>query len=157
MDPVKQWTKEYFLSHQDECLQKLKVLSLEERFALKRNLEQCEIGKICLLSNGMITDMFEPEFYCERYEVKSAEGNVLRIELGKFSDKLNINDGETVEDPSKFLSERQTFLVTKSESMNQWVYDVESVMQENGNKRKMDESQNSLKGFAVKVIIYKFK
>lgn len=153
MNPVETWTKEYFLSNQDECLDKINKLSPEERAALKGNFDRCEINKIVLFSNGMITDMCEPELYCEKYEVKSADGNVLRIESGKFSDKLNINDGETVEDPSKFLNERQTFLVAKHESTNQWVYDVVSNISENGNKRKVDEPQGLTEGFAVKARI----
>lgn len=154
MEPVQNWTKEYFFSNQDECRQKIKELSADERTALKWNLDRCETNKIVLLT-VMITDMCEPELYCEKYEVKSADGSVVRVESAKFSDVLNLGEGETVEDPTKFLNERQTFLLSKPASTNQWVYDVEPSMMENGNKRKAEESQEPEKSFVVKVMFTK--
>lgn len=151
MENVENWNREYFLRNQDECLRKINILTAEERSALKGNLDRFEVNKIVLLSNGILTDMLEPEFYCEKYEVKSSQGDVLRVELGKFCDKLNIDEGETVEDPSKFLSERQTFLVSRHGSTNQWVFDIESSSTENTNKRKINDNLESGKVFAVKV------
>lgn len=148
MESVQVWSKEYFLNNSDACLKKLKDLSSEERAALKRNLEQNENNKLVLFS-GMVTDSQEPEFFCEKYEVKSMDGNVLRVESGKYSDKLNLNEGETVDDPSKHLSERQTIVVSKPKSTNQWVYEVEAP--EGSNKRKLENTSDSPRSFTVKV------
>lgn len=154
MESVQSWSKEYFLNNQEACLQKLSLLSLEERALLRENLEQNENNKIVLLS-GMIIETLEPEFYCEKYEVKSSDGTVLRVENGKYSDKLNIKDNETVEDPSKHLGERQTLLVSKPASTNQWVCEIETqcsgVAQANPNKRKLKQKQEDIKTFVIKV------
>lgn len=153
MESIQDWSKEYFLKNSEACQQKLKDLSAEERFALKRNLDLQENNKLVLF-RGMIVDTREPEFYCETYEVKSLDGNTLRVENGKYSDKLNLSEGETVEDPSKHLSERQTILVTKHLSTNQWVDEVDQL--EGSNKRKLEEtSTSSSSSFTVKVFIFK--
>lgn len=147
MEAIQNWTKEYFLNNQEICLEKLKSLSAEERAALRENLEIGESNKI-VLTFGMVVDTQEPEFYCEKYEVKSSDGTS-RIENGKFSDKLNINENETVADPSKHLSERQTVIIAKPSSTNQWVFDVAAA--KSSNKRKLDDGQETKKSFTVKV------
>lgn len=150
MENVQAWTKEYFLNNSDACLQKLKDLTAEERHALKLNLEQHEINKVVIFS-GMIVDTQEPEFYCEKYEVKSLDGNVLRVESGKYSDKWNLRDGETVEDPSKHLGERQTILVSQPASTNQWVHEIGPPG--SSNKRKLEDTCSTTDcSFTVKVI-----
>lgn len=154
MESVQNWTKEYFLNNLDACKFKINSLTLEERAALRENLEQNENNKIVLLS-GMIIETLEPEFYCEKYEVKASDGSILRVENGKYSDKLNIEENETVEDPSKHLGERQTVLVSRPSSTNSWVNDIElksiGAAQANPNKRKLKEKQEDIKTFVVKV------
>jgi Mini-chromosome maintenance replisome factor len=147
MEAVQNWTKEYFLNNQDVCLEKLKSLTGEERAALRENIELGESNKI-VLTFGMVIDTQEPEFYCEKYEVKSSDGST-RIENGKFCDKLNINEDETVEDPSKHLSERQTVIIARPTSTNQWVYEITAA--KNSNKRKLEDDQESDRAFTVKV------
>lgn len=153
MEELQNWSKNYFLNNQEVCLQKLNALSVSERALLRQNLQHKENNRIVLLS-GMIFDTKEPEFYCEKYEVKSKDGSV-RVELGKYSDKLNIHEHETVEDPSRHLSERQTVLIKTPSSTNEWTYDVELLAagdQVISNKRKLEESTDDLKQpFTVKV------
>lgn len=122
-------------------MQKLKELTIQDRVALRQNLQLKENDRLVLMS-GMIFDTKEPEFYCEKYEVKSKDGTV-RVEQGKYCDKLNIDDCETVEDPSKHLSERQTLLIQRSPSTNKWTHDVELLAagdQSNSNKRKLEDN-----------------
>lgn len=101
----------------------------------------------------MITDLLEPEFYCENYEVKSKDGTFLRIESGKFADKLNIKEGETVEDASKHLNERQTVLISKPASVNKWVDEAESSTSDS-NKRKLEDTKPP-HSFTIKVKLLK--
>jgi Mini-chromosome maintenance replisome factor len=147
MDAVQNWTKEYFLNNQEVCLEKLKSLTADERAALRENLEGGQ-SNVLVLTFGMVIDTQEPEFYCEKYEVKSSDGST-RIENGKFCDKLNINEHETVEDPSKHLSERQTVIIAKPSSTNQWVYDFATA--KSSNKRKLDDGHENEKSYTVKV------
>lgn len=147
MEVVHNWTKEYFLNNQEICLEKLKSLTAEDRANLRENLELGENNKM-VLAFGMVIDTQEPEFYCEKYEVKTADGSI-RVENGKFSDKLNINDDESVDDPSKHLSERQTVVIAKPSSTNQWVYDA--AVSKSSNKRKLNEGKDNEQSFTVKV------
>lgn len=147
MEVIGNWTKEYFLNNHEVCLEKLNSLTAGERASLRENLEVGESDRM-VLATGMVIDTQEPEFYCEKYEVKSSDGNI-RIENGKFSDKLNISEDETVEDPSKHLSERQTVVIAKPTSTNQWVFDI--AIAKSSSKRKLDENNQIDKSFTVKV------
>lgn len=98
----------------------------------------------------MITDNQEPEFYCEKYEVKSLDGSLLRVESGKYSDKLNINENESADDlGTDNLNERHIVLVTLSASTNQWVYEAES-QAVGTNKRKLDQDAEPVTSYTVK-------
>lgn len=127
MDSVQDWTREYFLSNQEKCLQRLNSLSAQDKTALRKNLQVNENGKLCLLSNMMCMDVCEPEYYCATYKVKSGDGS-LRTECGKYLDKLSIGDDESVEDQSHDLDleERQIVIVANPSSMNQWVKEMYS-------------------------------
>lgn len=141
MEELQNWSKNYFLNNQDICIQKLNSLSPQERILLRQNLQYKENDRLVLLS-GMVFDTKEPEFYCEKYEVKAKDGSI-RVEIGKYSDKLNIHEDETVEDPAQHLSERQTVLIKRPASTNDWTLDVELAAagdQFNSNKRKLEGS-----------------
>lgn len=146
MESVANWTKDYFLENQEVCLEKLNSLTVGERVTLSENLDAGESNKM-VLATGMVIDTQEPEFYCEKYEVKSTDGNI-KVKNGKFSDKLNIKEDETVEDPSKHLSERQTIIIAKPASTNQWVLKVATV--KSTSKRKLDENHID-QSYTVKV------
>lgn len=152
MESVENWSREYFLNNQDVCLQKLASLSSEEESALRRNLEQKAKNKIVKI-RAMVMETFEPEFYCESYEVKNEISGSVRTEIGKFCDKLNINENETVDDPSKHLGERQTFFIAQPESTNEWAENFDSKGNKpHSNKRKWDEAEGAGKeSFTVKV------
>lgn len=150
MESVQSWTKQFVLENHEACLEKLRSLSLGEREALRQNLRRNENNKIVLL-NGMITDNQEPEFYCEKYEVKSLDGNLLRVESGKYSDKLNIDENESADDlGTDNLHERHIVLVTLPASTNQWVYEAES-QAVGSNKRKLDQETEPVTSYTVKV------
>lgn len=120
MDSAEDWTREYFLKNQEECIQRLKSLSVQDKVALGKNLHKNENGKLCLISNCQVMDVLEPEFYCETYKVKSEDGS-FRTECGKYSDKLNIGEDESVDEQSNVLGERQVVVLANPSSMNKWV------------------------------------
>lgn len=154
MENPQSWTKEFFLNNQDECVKKLDQLSVDERVALRNNLTEMANGKLILLS-GMVSDILEPEFYCEKYQVKNFQDGSVRIELGKFSDEIEIADHEVVEGPSKHLSERHTILITKPQSNNSWIYELETqLITSPTNKRKLrTERDMGSVSFIVKVCL----
>ncbi|KAL7038905.1 hypothetical protein ACKWTF_009740 [Chironomus riparius] len=149
MEPIYNWTKDYFLCHEEECLKKLKKgLSLEEKIELRSNLHFKENNSLVLLNHFMITDIKEPEFYCAKYEVTQADGTV-SVRNGKYSDKLNILDNESCDDPGSNLAERQICFITESDTNNSWIKDY-NVVSMNSNKRKIDNVQNE-KTYLLKV------
>lgn len=149
LEPIFTWTKDYILNNEEKCCKKLKEgLSLEEKIELRSNLHFKENNSLVLLNHYMITDIKEPEFYCAKYEVTQADGTV-SIRNGKYSDKLNILDNESCEDPGSNLAERQICFITESDTNNLWIKDYNSVSM-NSNKRKFENAQSE-KTYLLKV------
>lgn len=141
------WTRDYFLNNQEECLKHLSELTVDERAALKSNLSFKENGSLVLINHYFVSDIKEPEFYSEKYELKKADGSV-RVEIGKFAERINIVEDEVCEDPAKFLSERQTCIITQSTSNNQWIKEHE--LPTTSLKRK-NEPNTEQKNYLVKI------
>jgi hypothetical protein len=149
MEAVQNWTREYFINNHDECIKKLNELTDAEKDELRNNLHFNEQGLV-LLNHFMVSDVKEPEYYCEKYEVKKSDGST-RMENAKYSDqlKLNIQEDESCENPAQFLSERQTCIVKRSESNNVWIKEHECITL-NANKRKIESVQDQ-SSYLVKV------
>lgn len=147
MEDVRNWTRDHYLSNQDECVKKLSLLTSEERAALKSNLNFKENGSLVLINHYFVTDIKEPEFYCEQYELTKKDGSV-RKESGKFCERINIGDDEICEDPAKHLGERQTCIISQSASNNQWIKEHE--ISSASNKRKI-ESDTEQQNYLVRV------
>lgn len=148
MESVQNWTREYFLNNQEECLKRLNNLNHEERVNLRNNLNYKENNSLVLINHLFVTDIKEPEIFCEKYEIKKADGSV-RVESGKFRERFNIGDDESCEDPEKHLGERQSCILTESSSNNQWIKETELISSVS-NKRKLEVDTNQ-KHYLVKV------
>lgn len=147
MEAVHNWTRDYFLNNQEECLKRLSNLSTDERASLKSNLNFKENGSIVLLNHYFVSDIKEPEFYSEKYELKKADGSA-REEVGKYCERINIGDDEICEDPAKHLGERQTCILSYSASNNEWIKEHE--ISSSSNKRKI-ENNTDQKNYVVRV------
>lgn len=152
---LKTWTRDFFLANQQECLAKLQNITLEERKLLIENLEEPE-NKLVLLKGGlMISDSLEPEYYCGKVVIKSNTGSE-RVESGRFTSKIQVNDGETISDQMNSLAnyenllERQTIIITRPKSTNQWVLEADTPKVSN-HKRKAEDVKTSESSFVVKV------
>lgn len=149
MEPIHKWTRNYFLNNEKDCLQKLKdPLTQEEKVELRSNLHFKENGSLVLLNHFMVTDIKEPEYYCDKYEVKQSDGNT-RLEFGKFADKLNILDNESCENPGQNLAERQICIISESTTNNLWIKDHNPIAL-NSNKRKIENAKEE-KSYLLKV------
>jgi hypothetical protein len=147
MEPVVNWTRDYFLNNQEECLNKLSTLSTDERAALKSNLSFKENGTMVLVNHYFVSDIKEPEFYCEKYELKKADGSTRELN-GKFCERVEIGEDEICEDPAKNLGERQTCIISQSISNNQWIKEHEICT--SSNKRK-NEPNTEQKNYLVRI------
>lgn len=90
------WTIEHFLANQEQCLQKLKE---EKTFKLIPNLNYStpeHFAKSQLVRlRGIIQDQLEPEYYLDKYKVKTSDG-LIRIQDGKFQNSFVLKQGESV-------------------------------------------------------------
>lgn len=146
MEIIQNWTREYFLDNHDECVKRLNNLSVEDRAYLRSNLNFKENNSLVLINHLFVTDIKEPEFYCEKYEIKKPDGS-FRTESGKYCERIKLGDNEVCEDPEKHLGERQSCIVSESPSNNQWINEFELI---SSNKRKL-EGSSAQKSYLVKV------
>lgn len=146
---VNEWTRDYFLANQEICLEKLENLTSVEQAEIIENFNFLENNSLVQVS-GFLADTLEPEFYCEKVVIKSNNGTE-RIECGKFTDKLKVNEDEVVSDDNNYqhLHERFNLLIAQPKSTNQWVLD--SYPKINKQKRKVDEPRDITEPVLVKV------
>jgi hypothetical protein len=146
MNSISGWTREYFLENQEQCLNQLSKLTMEERVSLKNNLHFHEPGSLVLIDCFFVTDMKEPEFYCEKFVIKKEDGH--REVCGKYCDRVNIYDGEQCEDPEQSsLGERQVCIISQSSTNNKWIQELNSTT----NKRKLDSETEKQQKYLVKI------
>lgn len=148
---VNSWTREYFLSNQEKCLKQLNELTTEERISLKDNLNLFqESGSLVLIDQSFfVTDIKEPEFYCEKYVIKKPDGS-LREESGKFCERLNISEDEEHDQDKLNLEERQICII--SESSNKWILEHElNNSSSSSNKRKFENGAKRQQKYLVKI------
>lgn len=90
------WNIEHFLANQEECLQKLQQDATFKLIPNVNYLNPEHFGKEQLVRfRGIIQDQLEPEYYLEKYKVKSSDGTI-RIQNGKFQDSFVLKAGESV-------------------------------------------------------------
>lgn len=150
MENAGTWTREYFLNNQKKCLQQLNNLTSEEILSLKNNLNFAEPGILVLIKHFFVTDIREPEFYCEKYVIKKADGS-LREECGKLCECLNVTEGEKwidLEENSR-MGERQSCIITESTSNNKWISECE--LPSGSIKRKLENGTQKQQKYLVKI------
>jgi Mini-chromosome maintenance replisome factor len=149
MNPASSWTREYFLRNQEECLQQLNKLTTDELISLNNNLNSNEPGFLVKINHFFVTDIKEPELYCEKYVIKKADGS-LKEEFGKFCERVIVSEGEEWIDPENSLGERQSCIITESSSNNKWISECE-LSSTASNKRKLENETKKQQKYLVKI------
>lgn len=82
------WTPEYFLTNQEECLNRLQNDTNWCDIVFLNHANLCDLRDNSLVRfRGVVQDMYNPEIYLDEYEVFSKNtGDVIRIQNGKYRD-----------------------------------------------------------------------
>lgn len=83
----------------------------------------------CLVRfHGMVQDMYNPEYYFEKYEVENESTKEKRIKCGKYRDTTDLSDNEIIHFESKnnITCERQTLVMITYPGLNEWVLNIET-------------------------------
>lgn len=83
----------------------------------------------CLVRfHGMVQDMYNPEYYFEKYEVENESTKEKRIKCGKYRDTTDLSDNEIINFESKnnITCERQTLVMITYPGLNEWVLNIET-------------------------------
>ncbi|XP_011311166.1 mini-chromosome maintenance complex-binding protein [Fopius arisanus] len=119
---VTDWTCEYFLNNRASC--KIFLENVEEvreipsiNSTALHNLRDGQLVRF----RGMIQDMYNPEFYFERYEVIDRNGGKI-IRSGMYRDTALCQENESIllESENNKNAERQTFVVISVPGLNDW-------------------------------------
>lgn len=94
---VNKWSIEYFVENSGECLKQLEQHEVRGKIPLLNHIPNFAVPNSSLVRfRGMIQDMLDPEFYLEKYSLKSSSSN--RIQDGRFRDTIvyqNVRSGST--------------------------------------------------------------
>lgn len=138
-------TVKYFLENKSQCLEAIKSKITE--IPTLNNQEPENFKNYTLVRfSGYIQDLLEPEYYLEKYEVKSSDGST-RIENGRYRDSFELNEGESVDHDSenKSLGERRSMFLVELPGLNDWAKDkkdaVRSQLNCTSKKREIDENE----------------
>lgn len=91
------WSIEYFVENSEECKKQLEKHEIRSTIPMLNHIPNFAVPNSSLVRfRGMIQDMLDPEFYLEKYTVKSSSSN--RIQDGRFRDTIvyqNVRSGRT--------------------------------------------------------------
>lgn len=117
------WTCDYFIANRSQC-----TAILEDSEALKEipsinngSLDEFRDRQLVRFE-GMIQDMYDPEFYFQQYEVKNSETEACEVRCGMYTDTAKYLPGEEIlfESKKNQTSERHTCIVISTPGLNDW-------------------------------------
>lgn len=86
---IKEWTKEYYIENKELCDKILESIDNLEGIPSLNNLplHGLKDGQLVRFS-GMIQDMYNPELYMEKYQVKNLDTGIVNMRSGMYEDTL---------------------------------------------------------------------
>ncbi|KMR04799.1 mini-chromosome maintenance complex-binding [Lasius niger] len=120
---VRNWTTEYYVTNQLSCQQILENPDVLREIPLLNDLQLHDItDKQLVRFRGMVQDMYDPEYFFKRYEVKNTKTGESDIRCGMYMDAARCLSHEEISfDSNKNEhSERQTYIVMSIPGLNKW-------------------------------------
>ncbi|XP_014478288.1 PREDICTED: mini-chromosome maintenance complex-binding protein [Dinoponera quadriceps] len=122
---VRNWTTEYYIINQSSCQQILEDILKE--IPLLNNVQLHNIkDKQLVRFQGMVQDMYDPEYYFKQYEVRNTRTGESNIRYGIYSDIAHCLPHEEIsfESNTNENSERQTYIVISTPGLNEWAKEI---------------------------------
>ncbi|XP_012269288.3 mini-chromosome maintenance complex-binding protein [Athalia rosae] len=121
-EDLSDWTPDFFLENESACEQVLGEVDLRASIPSLNSLPLHAFKNQQLVRfRGMIQDMYNPEFYCDTFKVRSTITNDTQTRRGKYKDSVNITgDAVIVDSEGMVNAERQTYFVISVPCLNSW-------------------------------------
>lgn len=131
---IRNWTTEYYVTNQLSCQQILENPDVMREIPLLNNLQLHDItDKQLVRFRGMVQDMYDPEYFFKRYEVKNTNTGESDIRCGMYTDAARcLSHEEILFDSNKNEhSERQTYIVMSIPGLNKWAKEQDKCTERN--------------------------
>ncbi|KAH0553492.1 hypothetical protein KQX54_001236 [Cotesia glomerata] len=123
MTDIKEWTKEYYIENKELCDKILESMDNFEGIPSLNNLplHSLKDGQLVRFS-GMIQDMYNPELYMEKYQVKNLDTGIVKMRSGMYEDVLKClaNEEVILDCDENKNSERLNCLMISIPGLNNW-------------------------------------
>ncbi|KAG8034980.1 hypothetical protein G9C98_008056 [Cotesia typhae] len=123
MSDIKEWTKEYYIENKELCDKILESIDNFEGIPSLNNLplHGLKDGQLVRFS-GMIQDMYNPELYMEKYQVKNLDTGSVNMRSGMYEDTLKClaNEEVVIDSDENKNSERLNCLMISIPGLNDW-------------------------------------
>ncbi|CAD6202129.1 GSCOCG00002955001-RA-CDS [Cotesia congregata] len=123
MSDIKEWTKEYYIENKELCDKILESIDNFEGIPSLNNLplHVLKDGQLVRFS-GMIQDMYNPELYMEKYQVKNLDTGSVNMRSGMYQDILKClaNEEVVLDCDENKNSERLNCLMISIPGLNNW-------------------------------------
>ncbi|XP_011149707.1 mini-chromosome maintenance complex-binding protein isoform X2 [Harpegnathos saltator] len=120
---LRDWTSEYYITNESSCQQILKNSDILREIPLLNDVQLHNIkDKQLVRFQGMVQDMYDPEYYFKQYEVKNIRTGEGSIRCGMYTDIAYCLPHEEIlfESNKNENSERQTYIIISTPGLNQW-------------------------------------
>ncbi|XP_014608335.1 PREDICTED: mini-chromosome maintenance complex-binding protein [Polistes canadensis] len=120
---INNWTPEYFVNNQTSCKLILSNCNVLKEIPLLNNAPlHCFKDKQLVRFRGMIQDMYNPEYYFQKYEVKNTQSGYCDVRFGMYMDSVLSSPNEEIifNSEKNISSERQTCVVISTPGLNDW-------------------------------------
>ncbi|XP_011494485.1 PREDICTED: mini-chromosome maintenance complex-binding protein [Ceratosolen solmsi marchali] len=117
------WTVDYYLNNEENCNKSLEELDkLQEIPSLNyESLDNFRDGQLVRFQ-GMLQDMYNPEYYFKKYEVIDTKTGERSSKCGMYIDSARCKPHErvSIDSSNNESSERQTWIVISTPGLNDW-------------------------------------
>ncbi|KAK2579582.1 hypothetical protein KPH14_010877 [Odynerus spinipes] len=149
---INDWTPEHFIANQPSCKLILENSDALKEIPLLNNAPLHDFrDKQLVRFRGMVQDMYNPEYYFQKYEVKNIQSGCCDVKFGMYTDSVFCSPNEEIlfNSEKNVSSERQTCTVISIPGLNDWTkegttYNDNSntniVNNCNSNKRSLDNN-----------------
>lgn len=84
---MRNWTSDYYIANEASCQQILEDPNVLREIPLLNDVQLREIAdKQLVRFRGMVQDMYNPEYYFKRYEVKNSNTGESDVRCGMYTD-----------------------------------------------------------------------
>ncbi|XP_019886689.2 mini-chromosome maintenance complex-binding protein isoform X2 [Ooceraea biroi] len=149
---IRNWTSDYYITNESSCQQILESPDALRELPSLNNVQLREVAdKRLARFRGMVQDMYNPEYYFKRYEVRNSRTGESDVRCGMYADaaRCSLHEEISLDSDRNENAERQIYVVISEPGLNDWAKGTSTNAQEaspathNSNIREQNVNDNS--------------